>query len=355
MATNLYTFWTGTDSPPSPWSLVTLYDGKYLKCTDAIGNHGTTNGATFHTHSAQSSSIDNGTPHAYANRYFDEYGWWDCLKLHTHSLSFGFPTTPNDPPYRTVRLIKCDLATWEATERKFLENTILPSVSGELTWDQASQDTNFNDRMIKIDSTPETNGGQATRTDTVTATIGSTRPLSENVITAIDGIQHYPFEVYKQYGPFDFRWDSNHNHIITISQTVTTKPVRVRTRIYKTTQLTTNAIAGVVCFVDGTTSSLWTACNWVAAIEGATEDSNLTGSNSHGISFSGSTNTFTFNQSTYNESYSPNITEVATVHSHVITLVSPSIDIQPPYVNLYPVYLNATLSRSALKISSCLF
>lgn len=342
--TNLIAGYTGAGSPPSPWTALSTFDGKYLKNTSTLANHGVTGGNLTHTHTTASSSIDVGN-----------YNYWlysevnGCMGKHTHGLTVTCGNTANDPTYRTIRLIKCDLTTWETTERCFPVGTIL-FADAALSWAEVDRDSTFDNRLIKIDNTANTNGGNDTETDAITITIANADPGEVNAYIDSDAVAV----------PYD-QGDSRHlyhGHTLTHTPAAqSTKPARIRTRVYKTNVNTTKALAGVICFVDSTPSSKWTAVNWDGYfIEGANEDDNATGSNTHTPNGLTGADTSSWSYGLRYGYLTDSGVEVEYyTHHHHVTFTFNSADMQPPYVQLYPVKLNTTLYAGGMMISACLF
>lgn len=230
MATNIYFLWKTGGTAPSGYTKATTWNGKYLKLTNSSANHGVTGGSLTHDHPLSGFSCG-GT----GGDLCTAGGGSNVASDHNHGLYSASGPTNNDPTYLTYELLSIDLATWEAGIKCFPAGSVLLSASSLASWSEVSRETSLDGRLIKID-TAGGSGGRTTANHAITIT------TTTNSETSVG------FGAGQYYGvPHD------HNHtgsFTTDSQT--TKPQRIQTRVYSCPSITSKAMAGAICFVDGT-------------------------------------------------------------------------------------------------------
>jgi hypothetical protein len=155
----LMMFWDGTDisgnplSLPSGWSFVDTYNGRYPR-GDAVGNFGLIGGNATHTITVTGVTVS-GPIGAGIN---NGIGSQVSTTSHTHPLN-AFPSVvapvSNEPAYRSYRLIRYNNGIppfIPGGAVAFFDDTGLPATGG---W---TQQTTYNNRMLKVDSSAGTGG-----------------------------------------------------------------------------------------------------------------------------------------------------------------------------------------------------
>ena len=330
--TNLIIGWRGAGNPPSPWARWTDGDGRYLRFTATVGDAKAKAGSATHTHTVINLSVANPGEVAGAN----PLGSQALEKNHTnHGVgSSSISSANNDPEYYSFALIYMDLATWEASERRFPQDALVFS-QGALSWSEVSRDTSADGKLIMLSSTPGQVGGTATRSHNATVTLGSGGGSASIYVVTLNA------------GNYEIA--ANHTHGVSgtiTSSALTTKPARITTRIYAANVLTTKALAGVVCMVDDTPSANWTIVNWTGKfLESANTDATSTGSSTQthtGLSGTSGIPSNSGSQVYSYQAYSED-SAVLRTHTHTFTFDLGSANIEPLYYNLVPVSLNSTL------------
>lgn len=330
--TNLIIGWLG-GTPPSPWQKLTDYDGEYLRCTATAVQAKTTGGNSTHTHAIINFSVGNCGSQ---NHDCDVEGICEnCGTVHNnHSLgSNSVSSVANDPPYFTFELIYMDLATWEASERRFPEGAILLSDIIQ-SWGSLSRHSDSDGKLWKI-GTAGTSGGTSTRAHTISIALGS----GGNGINA--GVYYDPE------WPTEVRTaaDAIHSHpsADSTSGNHSTLPKRVQLRFYRVTELTDRALAGVICFADGTPSAYWNIVDYADCfLQGADSNAAITGSSTHGENgLSKTSGSFGGLHECWSRGFQ--VAGQAHPHNHPMYFDLQSANHEPPYVNLVPVKLNTTL------------
>lgn len=322
--TNLIIGWRGAGDPPSPWARWTDGDGRYLRFTATVADAKLKAGSSTHTHSVINLSITS-------------CGQCTCLGggssqgVHTnHTLGSSTVTSANnDPEYYSFSLIYMDLATWEQSEKRFPVDSLVFS-EGALSWSEVTRDTSADGKLIMLSSTPGQTGGTATRSHTATVTLGSGGSAGTGAGVGIH-----------------IAASGTHSHTVSgniSSSSLTTKPARITTRIYAANILTTKALSGVVCLVDGTPSANWSILSWTGYfLESANSDATSTGSSSQThTGLSGTSGGSALGWTSANTSYT-DATVATDGHTHTFTFNLGSSSIEPLYYNLIPVVLNSTL------------
>lgn len=333
--TNIYLLWIG-GTPPSPWQLISTYDGRYLRTVTAYAQAGATGGSSSHSHSV-TNFICGYIPINYqrggiasANFMIDH----NCHPLGANSVS----SSNNDPLYYTFQLICMDLAAWEASERRIPRDALFLSESAISSWAEVARYSASDGYLIKIAAAAGSSGGRSSHDHTVNIALGSCNGYAPSLNSPptqslISGIAH------------------THGSTATTPPSATILPKRVRTRIYKAGQLTTKALAGMICFVDNTPSDYWDDLGWADCfIECADVNATITGGSSHGHS-GGAGTSAAFTRSNTVSSYGGidigtlyNVLQsTITEHTHPYAYDLSSDSHEPLYANLVPVRLNTTL------------
>ena len=318
---NMYVLADGT--LPSPWALVTTWDGRYLRCASSVGQHGSVGGAIQHRHltkATTSGSCSGLKPH-----------WgYGATFVHSHSIPAVYTGySNNDPLYRTLSLWRIDYSVWESTWRSFPKNAIVLSYSsisaaGLGRWSAG-------DGRLVLLGTPGSNGGRSTHTDhTLTATLSPGGAGGQGGDPAGGGASN-----------------ETHSHTFSATEVPSNSlmPARVMTRFYVATDTTDRAPAGVVCFFDSAPSANWALVSeWAGRFPMSFDSDPVTeGLDSHGHSaVSGSSSNHRTNNGaqTY---FAGSATMANRTHNHTVSIEADQADHLPEYVSLCPYYLNTTL------------
>lgn len=323
--TNLMAFWSG-GTPPSPWQKVTTWDGKYLRFGNTYSQHGTTGGSATHYHTTTNWSVGNNS----TSSQYTEIGSVSKLKAHTHAAPAS-PTVAsanNDPLYYTLELIYMDLAEWESSERRFPQGTIVLS-DAVISWSPVARFTSADGKLIKLGTAGST-GGSNTASHTVT---GNLQDNSSGV--SLDNFMQ--------------QWSApnnvSHGHAISATSSAkTTLPKHVRTRLYRFTETSDRAEAGIICFVDNTPTAKWTLIDWsdcfLYSSDGNPNTQGVSTHNHTGVSCTSSGYTATASAVIYGEN---SAAVAANPHTHNVTFDLATANHEPPFVNLVPVKLTTTL------------
>ncbi|HNR58397.1 MAG TPA: hypothetical protein PKJ51_08065, partial [Methanothrix sp.] len=218
----LYVLATGT--LPSPWSRVTSYDGRYLRC--ASSGFGTTGGAESHRHPTV--ACNSGTASG-----GDSYGEYSgSMAAHSHPVPVTYTGySNNDPSFYTLSLWRMDATTWESSYRYFPAGVVVASTT-TVSATGFSRFTSADDRLIKL-ADPGSSGGRSTHAD---------HTLSGSLTAVAPGRSAgYPY--YHYCGLL-----KSHSHTYSVSTLTqnTILPARVTTRLYVTTAQTDHAPANIV-------------------------------------------------------------------------------------------------------------
>jgi hypothetical protein len=328
-------------SPPSPWTNETGYSTKYIRMCGTPGETTNLGGQSTHTHTIASSSV------GYSDGSIGtaNYGatWWFCAH-NNHSVSATFSSVNNTPAYYDYALWSTELTQWETSERRFPAGAVVLS-DATISDDELARATSADGKLIRI-GTPGGSGGDADGLHNHSVSSGS--------LSSIDSSTQSPayIDMYPPSKP-----PSGHSHTFSgSSSNATLLPARVQTRLYRAASQTTKAKAGVICFVDGTTSGNWVAVSWAGnCIESVNSNATITGADTHNQTYSGTSSSFT-QGSTVGISYLlPGPGACADPHSHSVSITSSTESHVPPYVSLYPVKLVNTLYRltKAVSITGC--
>jgi len=327
MATNIYVFWKETSDPPSPWTRLTR-QGRYVRFTDAAGNHLSQVGAATHNHGSMSSfTCGTGNDPVQGSDYSNGFA------LHAHAEpSWTISSNNNDPPYYGLDIIYMDLAAWEANECRFPDGAVIMSYQA-LTTDATLARFTAADGKFIMNTTPGATGGNTnTKNHTCQGTTGSS-------------------------GSGDYDWTAggtnlmgikaSHNHAVSLaSNSVYTPPRQLVTRLYEALAQTLNAQAGSVVFCDGSPGSNWEILTGWKDANLMPGDSNptLSGSDTHTQSISGNSGSYTSSTGTGNGA--PYNNNVPKIHYHAITATLQSASHVPQSTLLVPMRLKVGLKVS---------
>ena len=310
-------------SPPSGWTAVTTYNGRYVRFTTSTSQHGATGGADQHRHLSAATTSGDSSSVGGAGEFFI------VLAAHTHSIPSAYSSySNNDPSYYTYALWRIDLATWEANIRRFPANTVVLA-KAPISCTGMSRFSNGDGRLIKLGS-PGSTGGRTTHTDhSCTVTLESKSAQTQVSMS---------------------RWDINlpankdHGHTATVNSVPsnTVLPKRVSMRFYRVTSETDKAPKDVVCFFDGTPTSNWTSLGYGDVFPICEDDSlTVSGSDEHGhAGASATSSSYSITTHAYQSGSTPYPTPS---HTHPATITLTSTNHVPLYVSLCPYYLNTTL------------
>lgn len=315
--TNIYVLATG--ALPSPWTRVTTWDGRYLRCSSSHG----TGGATQHRHlTVQTTS---GTPGVQQKSTTYSGG----MAVHTHNIPPSYTGySDNDPLYYTLALWSMNATTWETTQRYFPTNVVVLSTN-TLSATNFSRYSAPDGRLIKLGDPGSTGGRSVHDEHTINATLEATTPPDLSASGCCSG----PGNV-------------NHSHTFTASEVPENGllPARVKTRLYRVTSDTDRAPAGVVCFFDAAPSSNWDFVNWNDRFIMSYDcDPTNEGLDNHGHdAVSGTSSSFYDLSSAH---YISAATLVVNSHDHPVAIECGEANHVPSYVTLLPYQLNTTLLR----------
>jgi len=322
--TNIYVFYKG-NTAPSGWTRTTTYDGKYARCGST---HGTTSGNATHTHTLSSYTVGTcGVRTIYT-------GMVNFAVAHAdHSLSLSScGTENNDPPYYTLSLIYMDESTFVNSTKAFPADVIVAS-RASISHSNFTRETALDSKFIKLGDYGSTGGRTATTAGhSCSFTLGSYTPGS---VQSSD-----PFV-----GSLGSWKSAAHTHTCSgTSNTATTLPKKVATRLYRTTATTSSIPVDIVCFFDGTPSSIWTslASSWAGCcIYGADSNPTIDGSDTH------THNNLSMTSSAGGTNNAADTVQVVdaciSAHTHSVSATLSSGNHLPPSVDLVPYYLNTQI------------
>ena len=312
---------------PSPWALVTTWNGRYLRCGSSVGQHGSVGGVIQHRH------LTKATTSGSCSGLIPHWGYGATF-VHSHSIPAVYTGySNNDPLYRTLSLWRIDYSVWESTWRSFPKNAIVLSYSsisaaGLGRWSAG-------DGRLVLLGTPGSNGGRSTHTDhTLTATLSPGGAGGQGGDPAGGGAS-----------------DETHSHTFSATEVPsnTLMPARVMTRFYVATDTTDRAPAGVVCFFDSAPSANWALVSeWAGRFPMSFDSDPVTeGLDSHGHSaVSGSSSNHSTNDGaqTY---FAGSATMANRTHNHTVSIEADQADHLPEYVHLCPYRLTVTLYKQS--------
>ncbi len=334
--TNIILPWPG-GTPPAPWQKVTGLDGRYLRCTAAVDQALGLGGSTYHEHPVINFVLGYGT-----NTQAETETGSNVFMLrhnnHTRGTTTGLTAT-NDPLYQEFELIYMDAAAWEVQERRFPEGAILLS-EAVLEWAEVQRYTPCDGRIIKIGSTPGSQGGRSAAGHSVSVALNSAMGPTA---TYLMGGSPYPYTTVNS--------DKDHPHpagsAVNSSQE-TTMPARIQTRFYQCLVDTIQALQGAICFFDGQPPSAnWSIMSgWDGRfIESQNSNATPTGTSSHGhTGLSGTSGAGASNSRSLRKNM-PSGSNYFSIpnHAHPWSLDLQAVIHEPEYVNLVAAKLNKTL------------
>ena len=335
--TNLYLLWKG-GTVPSLFSKEASWDGRFLKFTNDVENHGVTGGNDSHEHvpsygigEASSVSVDSYTAGLYV------------IKGHTH----GAPASPtglegdNDPPYYDLELIKIDLETFESSGCLPV-GAVIPAL-GVLSESQLSRLSAADGKLIRL-GTAGTNGGTSDHGHTVAGDVASSSSSSDCVRTS--GLSHSSQPTCEAH--------SHSTEITTDSKS--NLPKRIQTRLYEVVSLVGEIPAGIIGFVDGVPSEKWESVGWDDAfLEPTDQDAASAGQNTHNHNGNGTSGDYTATPRNQYYGYSgSDSSRVEITHNHSVELTLLDADHQPRYVTLYPVRLVSSIGIPRSTARGCI-
>ena len=303
--TNIYVFWKNAADPPAPWTRLTRTNN-YIRLTSSTANHMSQTGASTHTGTFSGWSCSGGSPTTLS--YQGDFGEnpADGMPPHSHTEpSWSISSNNNNPPYYGLDIIYMDLATWEVYERKFPVGTILVSNN---TLTESSQLARFAsaDGYYIVHASPGTIGGSSSaQNHRCQGTTGSTNPGATTGWNA-GGAGSYKNIVHSH--TIDLYTDSKYP-----------EPRNLVTRLYEALQTFPANQTGIVAFVDGTPTNHWTILTgWADSnLKAGNSNPSLTGSDTHTQSISGSTSSFSHNDSLGGGSYGSAV--ISSPHSHAVS------------------------------------
>jgi hypothetical protein len=343
MATNLYAFWKLSGNPPSPWSKVATYDGKYVRSTSNVANALTTGGALTHNHSL-------GTGHTISttNDRTDIYSTVGTVIAmsysagHNHAIGTVAPSLANNAPaYYDFSLISIGLAEFMTSQKKLPKGAVVAS-NAAISTTGYSRVTATDGKLIRLGPTPGVNSSTTTHTHGFAGalsdyTSSSNQTRSGALACSVKSA------------------DYKHSHGVSALSTssATLMPARIQTRLYEVTSDPYNLEVPVdsVLFVDGAltgyTDTFETLADWNNRfIESANSIPTQTGSDvhNHGSSVSGTSDDSGL--ALYNADYSfSGIKAINKPHTHSLSLVLDATDVdhKPSYVYLAAVRVKAAI------------
>lgn len=319
---NMYVLGVASSPPAgSGWEAVADYNGRYVRFTSSIAQHGVLGGADQHQHLSVATTSGNCGAVGASGSYSG------FMSVHNHSIGSTYSGySNNDPVYYTLSLWRIDLDVWESTHRTLPVDAVLP-VTTTISCFGMTRFASADGKLIKLD-TPGNTGGRLTHTDhTLTVTLADRTPSTSN----------------SGGGGYSVAINATHGHSATFNSfpSNTVMPRCLATRLYQVVSETDHAPAGIVAFFDGTPSSNWTSTGWDAAcLMSDDSDPAYDGSDSHPHSSASTTSSvYTNSQNCGSGTYRP-----AGSHNHPVDVALQSTDHVPEYVSLCPYYLNTTMS-----------
>ena len=315
--TNIYVFWKKTSDPPVPWIRLTRTN-EYLRFNSNIVNHWTQIGATTHTHTSASVTVENSI---HSNEQKSITGYSSNLPImgihNDHSVTTYLVenSNNNNPIGWGLDIIFMDMATWENSVRSFPEGSII--MSNGVLINAGLERYSLADGKYIVHTTPETTVG--TYTSQGHTINGSLDAVSGDVSIYAYADQQYPYKVGDR--------ALNHEHTFNIlSEYKYVEPKNLITRLYRALYNTSVAIADSVVFVDGSVSDNWEILtSWAnGSLKAGNSDPILSGSDTHTQTFSGNSSTYdgtdVFSLSNYVSNYDSHYHPISgTLHaaSHV--------------------------------------
>lgn len=331
--TSIFFLWPG-GTAPSPYTKTSAFNGYYPKCTSTVGNHGVTGGSTNHSNTPTLTSEGQST----TNHCYHGSGSTATNPHNNHATSgLSCSTVNNDPPYYTYELIYMDLTSWENNVRCLPSGAIVLSTSSLAAWDEVTRYGSGDNKLVKFGAAGSS-GGTATRSHTVQCALASiTNGLAVEYSGSSAVLNSYPH---------------SHGTASGTSSAVSTLPKRVVTRFYEALSQTTQALSGMVAFVDGTPSGNWDALtSWNGSyLMSADSNATVTGSNTHThpdvLITSPAPDNWNSQRSNY-VNLGVDVYVADLLHTHALTISLGTANHEPLNVQLYPVQLNTTLTVSS--------
>lgn len=352
---NVYALWISTGSPSGNWSVMdSTPDGKYFRQKSTAFSTG---GASTHSLSTTgTNTIGDYTSSDYGkNDMAEALGVKSALSTHNHSLSsVTAGAADNAPSYYTFRLIKCEIGTFFASERKLPRYSVMASTT-TLSATGLSRHTAADGRLVKISySTVGGTGGGSTHRHALS---GTTSDASLNVVY-VDSFST-PYDICRA-------GDGTHNHPLTSKYTeyADSKPARIVTRLYEVTTTNTSVIpTNAVLWVDGSitgyTDQLELLTAWNSKfLESGNQDAASSGADTHNHGSAATGNLTTCNRSAVSRANQLGHNEttyvIKTTHTHTFSvgLSTTNIDHKPLYWSLIPVRVKADINATQTKTTA---
>ncbi len=276
--TNLYIFWKESSDPPSPWTRLTRTN-QYLRFSDSTVNHWVDTGATTHNHSNTITGYSCGSVNSSTVEIANTSGTY-FMDNHTNHAepTWSITNNNNNPPGYGLDIIYMDLATWEASEKRFPSGAVLMS-NGSLVDAELSRFTDADGKYI-YHATPGTSvGTSSAQSHTVSGTTGTGGSSSHAYGGTGGSAANY----------------ADHTHSVSLATTSTyPEPANLVTRLYYTLKQTSKALAETVVFVDGSVGSNWEILlSWSGySLKSGDSDPTTSGTDTHTQTFSGASGNY---------------------------------------------------------------
>lgn len=316
---HLYLLWDSASSPPSGWSVVTTYDGFFVR-GDSVANFGTTNSSGNHTPTVATNTVG-----AASGTYYDSGGGTTVASSgHTHagpSVTMGAADNTDEPAHRVLKLIRYDAGIPTFIPAGVIAMFDTLPTTGWTTYSAA------NNRFLKLGSSV-TDAGTDTHQHSVTFTSNYGNSSGTNGIATLLASQ--PTST------------STHAHTPNNTSTASTTafPPHVRPLIAKADSNTPAIPANLLGFFDATPGTGWVVrsdsggdLNAQFLRFSSTFSNSSSGATSH-------THSQVVGTAGNNLGGNPGNTRnllanaLATTHTHNVTLTFNSVENVPNYVNL---------------------
>lgn len=342
----VYAFWNSSGNPPSPWTKISTYDNRYIRCTSNTGQGLVTGGANSHTHTVNSITCTEVTDPAIIKFDTGDY----CLRSvtnskHAHGTSgITFYEANNLPSYYTLALIRCDISQFFNSDvggRRLYQYMVCASTQA-ISFSGYNRFSSLDNKFVMCHSTVGSGGGGNSHTHTVSGYLDN---FVGTKITSISGSRGLKPTAGGDY----------HNHqISSSSSSAISTPPYIQTRLYQISLSQVNIPVNVVLFVDGSISGytdfFQILTGWDARfLMGGDINPTTGGAETHSHSSPFDIVSMASTNAVYGSAGT--LTAIQSTHTHTATV---SIDTTPVshiplYVNLIPVAVIKEISPLTTK------
>lgn len=344
---NLYVWWSLTGNPPAPWQKLSIYDGKYFRCTSAIADALKTGGNSQHNHTLGTGHTI-GTTNDLAS--FATSGSLNIGKSlgtgHNHAIgTIAISPADNTPSYYDLSLISINLDEFMLNQRKLPNGAVVAS-STSLSSTGMTRFSAADNKLVKLGPTPGINSSVTIHNHSFSGALSEYQ--CSNTAFCLSG------------GTQVSSPTSKHSHGMSTLKLLDQDilPARIQTRAYKvtTSPYLLSIPVGTVLFTDGSYSSyssyFESLPDWDGRfIELKNANPNQIGSNvhNHGSSISGATDAMTGSIISATGGGAGQGLLASHTHNVTIYINASDVDHTPPYVNFIPVKVIREINALAVK------